>query len=64
MEELLTQLLSLLEDDTLDTRLISCRVLMHMLEIAGSRMDQHRLYNVYPNLLKRLDDSNDNVRYV
>ena len=35
-----------------------------MLNIAGTAMDQHRLYNMYPSLLKRLDDSNDNVRSV
>lgn len=60
----MTQLLTLLEDDLLDTRLITCRVIMHMLTIAGTSMDQHRLYNMYPHLLKRLDDSNDNVRLV
>ena len=63
-EDLLTRLLTLLEDDILDTRIITCRVIMHMLNIAGTAMDQHRLYNMYPSLLKRLDDSNDNVRSV
>ena len=59
---MLTQLLSLIEDDALDTRLITCRVIMHLLNTVGTSMDQHRLYNMYPQLLKRLDDSNDNVR--
>ncbi|KAF6025020.1 HEATR2 [Bugula neritina] len=61
-EELLTQMLTLLEDDRLNTRLVTCRVIMHMLSVVGKEMDRHRLYNIYPNLLKRLDDSNDNVR--
>ena len=62
MEELLTQLRSTLEDDSKDTRLISCRVLLHLFSTVGRDLDQDRLHNLYPDLLKRLDDSSDDIR--
>ena len=62
MEDLLTQLRSTLEDDSKDTRLISCRVLLHLFTVVGRLLDQDRLHNVYPDLLKRLDDSSDDIR--
>jgi dynein assembly factor 5 len=62
MEELLTQLRSTLEDDNRDTRLLSCRILIHLFTTVGRRLDQDRLHNIYPDLLKRLDDGSDDVR--
>lgn len=62
MEELLTQLRSTLEDDDRDSRLLSCRILLHMFTTVGRQLDQDRLHNVYPDLLKRLDDSVDDIR--
>lgn len=61
-DDLMTQMKSLLEDDNNSTRLITCRVMMHIFTIAGSALDQHKLHNMYPDLLKRLDDSSDDIR--
>ena len=60
--ELLTQLLSSLEDDNKNTRLVVCRVLMHVFLTLRDSIDQDRLHNMYPDLLKRLDDSSDDIR--
>ena len=62
MEELMTQLRSTLEDDNMSTRLVTCRVMTRILSTVGTSLDDHRLHNMYPDLLKRLDDSNDDVR--
>lgn len=53
---------SLEEDYYADTRLSSCHALEALLTVIGTRLtnDQKRL--VYPELVKRLDDSNDKVR--
>ena len=62
MEELLTQLLSCLEDDNKQTRLIACRLMMRIFTSVGQELDQDRLHNIYPEFLKRLDDSSDDIR--
>jgi len=76
IEGLLTQLLSTLEDDLSDTRLLSCRVLRQLfLHHSGavdqssgdpgdhvSGLDQDRLHRIYPDLLRRLDDGCNDVR--
>ena len=58
----MTQLRSTLEDDNMSTRLVTCRVMTRILSTVGASLDEHRLHNMYPELLKRLDDSNDDVR--
>ena len=58
----MTQLRSTLEDDNMSTRLVTCRVMTRILSTVGTSLDDHRLHNMYPELLKRLDDSNDDVR--
>ena len=62
VEDVLLQLQSTLDDDLSDTRLLTCRVLRRLLTLVGRSVDQDRLHNLYPCLLKRLDDSNDDVR--
>ncbi|ELU05823.1 hypothetical protein CAPTEDRAFT_167239 [Capitella teleta] len=62
LDDLCKQLRSNLDDDKADTRLLSCRVLSHLLTALSTRLDQHFLHNLYPDLLKRLDDSSDNIR--
>ena len=62
VEDLLTQMLSTLEDDNKSTRVASCRVLAQLFSSYGDLLDQDRLHNVYPKLLKRLDDSSDDIR--
>ena len=62
VEDILTQLQSTLDDDTTDTRLLSCRLLRQLFAVLGHHIDQDRLHNLYPCLLKRLDDVSDDVR--
>ncbi|XP_013406264.1 dynein assembly factor 5, axonemal [Lingula anatina] len=62
MEEVLTQVVSTLDDDDKSTRLITCRVLMHLFNLLGTSIDQDRLHNISPELIKRLDDSSDDIR--
>ena len=62
MDELLPQLISLLEDDVISTRLITCRIIQKLLAICGSTFHPDRLHTMYMELLKRLDDSNDEIR--
>ena len=61
-EDMLTELQSTLEDDVSDTRLLSCRLLGQLLSRVGRHVDRDRLHQLYPCLLKRLDDSTDDVR--
>ena len=56
------QLRSTLEDDKSNTRLLSCRILTHLFTALSTHLDQHELHNMYPDPLKRLDDSNDDIR--
>jgi len=68
VDDVLTQLQSTLDDDVVDTRLLSCRVMTQLFSqlaaaaAAADVMDQCRLHSIYPALLKRLDDSSDDVR--
>lgn len=62
IENLLTQMISLLEDDVNTTRLLACRVMTRVFDLMGNTLDQDRLHFMYPELLKRLDDSSDEIR--
>lgn len=62
MSVLLPQINNLLEDDSRTTRLVSCRVLQHILTICGTSLHPDCLHTMYMDLLKRLDDSSDEVR--
>ncbi|CAL1545836.1 unnamed protein product [Lymnaea stagnalis] len=62
VESVLTQLITLIEDDNKTTRLISCRVMTRVFDLMGTDLGQDRLHNIYPELLKRLDDSSDEIR--
>ncbi|ESO05753.1 hypothetical protein HELRODRAFT_111152 [Helobdella robusta] len=62
-KNLISQLKSLLEDDSKATRLTTCNLLTRLFNIATVEVPEDNiLYNMYPDLLKRLDDSNDEVR--
>ncbi|XP_070187800.1 dynein axonemal assembly factor 5-like isoform X2 [Littorina saxatilis] len=61
-EELITQIITAMDDDNKSTRLISCRVMTRTFDTMGQSLDQDRLHNLYPELLKRLDDSSDEIR--
>ncbi|XP_041363360.1 dynein assembly factor 5, axonemal-like [Gigantopelta aegis] len=63
VEELLTQIISTMQDDyNKTTRLVSCRVMTRIFDLMGSSLSRDRLHNIYPELLKRLDDSSDEIR--
>ncbi|XP_002740361.1 dynein axonemal assembly factor 5-like [Saccoglossus kowalevskii] len=62
LDDLVTQLVSLLEDDVRTTRLVTCRVLQKLLTLCKHSFDPERLHKMYMELLKRMDDSNDEVR--
>jgi len=62
VQDLLTQLQSTLDDDLSDTRLLSCRLLRQLLTQIGRSIDRDVLHQLYPCLLKRLDDGSDDVR--
>lgn len=62
VEDLLTQMFTTMDDDNKSTRLICCRVMTRLFDLIGMELGQDRLHNMYPDLLKRLDDSSDEVR--
>ena len=61
-------LVSCLEDDDVTTRRLSCRVITKMFEymsnisVATQRLRYEQINDLYPKLLKRLDDSDDEIR--
>ncbi|XP_071953209.1 dynein axonemal assembly factor 5-like [Antedon mediterranea] len=61
-KDLLTQLKSLLEDEVKSTRLITCRIFSKFLLVCGKSFDPDHLHSFYVELLKRLDDSSDDIR--
>uniref|UniRef100_A0A8C4QWF5 Dynein axonemal assembly factor 5 n=1 Tax=Eptatretus burgeri TaxID=7764 RepID=A0A8C4QWF5_EPTBU len=60
--ELLPQLISMLEEDPRMTRLLTCRTLKSLLILCGTKLEPDTLNTVYPDVLKRLDDSVKDVR--
>ena len=61
-DDLQPHLNTLLEEDVVSTRLITCRIIQKLLSICGSTFHPDRLHTMYMELLKRLDDSNDEIR--
>uniref|UniRef100_A0A1I8JA28 TOG domain-containing protein n=1 Tax=Macrostomum lignano TaxID=282301 RepID=A0A1I8JA28_9PLAT len=62
LDELLTALGSLMEDDSQETRHLASRCLGKVLATSGPTMDADKVHQFYPSLVKRLDDSSDAVR--
>ena len=67
VDKLLPQVVAGLEDDFEQTRLVMCQVLEKILVVfslnfKGSDPAFDRLHQVYPQLLKRLDDNDDAIR--
>ncbi|XP_037647643.1 dynein assembly factor 5, axonemal-like isoform X1 [Sebastes umbrosus] len=63
-EKLSPQVLSALEEDSQMGRLLACRSLSAILRLIGTSMHPEALNKIYPALLKRLDDSSEEVRSV
>lgn len=63
VQDSLPVLLQLMEEDYYaDTRVAACYVMELMLRSAGTQLDGEVKRKIYPELLKRLDDSNDGCR--
>nr|XP_019957328.1 PREDICTED: dynein assembly factor 5, axonemal [Paralichthys olivaceus] len=61
-EKLRPQVLSALEEDSQMGRLFACRSVSTMLNLIGPSLHPEALNKIYPELLKRLDDSSKDVR--
>ncbi|XP_014839107.1 PREDICTED: dynein assembly factor 5, axonemal [Poecilia mexicana] len=63
LEEKLSPLvLSALDEDSQMSRLLACRSLSATLQLVGTSLHHEALNKIYPELLKRLDDSSQEVR--
>ncbi|XP_029292863.1 dynein assembly factor 5, axonemal [Cottoperca gobio] len=63
-EKVSPQVLSALEEDSQMGRLLACRSLSTILRLIGTSLHPEALNKIYPVLLKRLDDSSEEVRSV
>ncbi|XP_049418190.1 dynein axonemal assembly factor 5-like [Epinephelus fuscoguttatus] len=63
-DKLSPRVLSALEEDSQTGRLLACRSLSAILRLIGTSLHPEALNKVYPELLKRLDDSSEEVRGV
>ncbi|CAI5675436.1 unnamed protein product [Oreochromis niloticus] len=63
-ERMRPQVLSALEEDSQMSRLLACRCLCAILRLTGTSLHHEALNKIYPELLKRLDDSSEEVRGV
>ncbi|XP_052409309.1 dynein axonemal assembly factor 5 [Carassius gibelio] len=61
-ETLATQLISALEEDSKLARLLACRSLHSLLRLTAQQLSADSLNKIYPELLKRVDDSSEDVR--
>ncbi|XP_074649053.1 dynein axonemal assembly factor 5-like [Tubulanus polymorphus] len=62
VNQLLTQLISLLDDTNHTTRLTASHTLTRLFSTMAGSLDMDIVHNMYPELLKRLDDSKDDIR--
>ncbi|XP_065919012.1 dynein axonemal assembly factor 5-like isoform X2 [Dysidea avara] len=62
LPDLQPRLISCLDDDIQSTRLVSCKVLRQLFALKSSNFNVDRLHSVCSDLLKRLDDSSDEIR--
>jgi dynein assembly factor 5 len=65
MNEILLSVLGMLDDDDRLTRMNSCYVLQVLFsnDDVIRTIDNERLHKAYPDLLKRLDDVSDDIRF-
>ncbi|XP_075035743.1 dynein axonemal assembly factor 5 [Mixophyes fleayi] len=62
LDDLMPQVLLTLEEDSKMSRLMSCRIVRALLAVSEHHLDPDQLNKIYPELLKRVDDSSDEVR--
>uniref|UniRef100_A0A665V4L1 Dynein axonemal assembly factor 5 n=2 Tax=Echeneis naucrates TaxID=173247 RepID=A0A665V4L1_ECHNA len=63
-EKLSPQVLSAIEEDSQMGRLLACRSVSTIIRLIGTSLQPESLNKIYPELLKRLDDSSEEVRGV
>ncbi|TMS14708.1 Dynein assembly factor 5, axonemal [Larimichthys crocea] len=63
-EKLIPLVLSALDEDSQMGRLLACRSLSTTVRLIGTSLHPEALNKIYPELLKRLDDSSEEVRSV
>uniref|UniRef100_UPI0037E7320A dynein axonemal assembly factor 5-like n=1 Tax=Semicossyphus pulcher TaxID=241346 RepID=UPI0037E7320A len=63
-EKLVPLVLSALDEDSKTGRLFACRSLSTILKLTGTSLHPEALNKIYPELLKHLDDSSEEVRSV
>ncbi|XP_034567169.1 dynein assembly factor 5, axonemal-like isoform X2 [Notolabrus celidotus] len=63
-EKLLPLVLSALDEDSQMGRLYACRSLSAIIKLTGTSLHPEALNKIYPELLKHLDDSSEEVRSV
>ncbi|XP_053898776.1 dynein axonemal assembly factor 5 [Malaclemys terrapin pileata] len=61
-DALMPQVIATLDEDSKMTRLMACRIVSVILNTCGKQFDLDKLNNIYPELLKRLDDAAHDVR--
>ncbi|XP_051572225.1 dynein axonemal assembly factor 5-like [Myxocyprinus asiaticus] len=57
-----SQLICALEEDSRLARLLACRSLNSLLKLTAQQLNSDSLNKIYPELLKRVDDSSEEVR--
>ncbi|KAJ8398750.1 hypothetical protein AAFF_G00419470 [Aldrovandia affinis] len=62
--QLTPQVLAALDEDSQMSRLLACRTLSALLRLLGPELHPDTLNTIYPELLKRMDDSSQEVRAV
>nr|XP_021327043.1 dynein assembly factor 5, axonemal-like isoform X2 [Danio rerio] len=62
VDSLSSLLISALEEDSKLARLLACRSLTSLLKITAQQISTDKLNHIYPELLKRVDDSSEDVR--
>eukprot|EP00112_Aurelia_sp_Birch-Aquarium-sp1_P015656 Seg3494.1 transcript_id=Seg3494.1/GoldUCD/mRNA.D3Y31 product="Dynein assembly factor 5 axonemal" protein_id=Seg3494.1/GoldUCD/D3Y31 len=60
--DLLTQIISCLDDDNQTTRAVTCKTILKLLAECKESFDAERLHLIYPELMKRMDDSSEEIR--
>ncbi|XP_036409022.1 dynein assembly factor 5, axonemal-like [Megalops cyprinoides] len=63
-EKLTPHILAALDEDSQMSRLLACRSTSSLLRLIGEGLHPDALNKIYPELLKRLDDSSEEVREV
>eukprot|EP00002_Diphylleia_rotans_P030051 TRINITY_DN6159_c0_g1_i1.p1 TRINITY_DN6159_c0_g1~~TRINITY_DN6159_c0_g1_i1.p1 ORF type:complete len:852 (+),score=132.86 TRINITY_DN6159_c0_g1_i1:162-2717(+) len=62
LQELLPPTLTALDDDSMEIRIVVSQLMERLLEIISPHLTDEQHRQIYPELIKRLNDSNDQIR--